>query len=97
MTASLQATGGEAVRVINAGHAVNDGHSVSVEVRYDCCAFVLYGGARAVSADDRYSLGHSARHNTLVPGDREADLATEELRLAAFGIAEHGLDGRCRL
>jgi hypothetical protein len=31
------------------------------------------------------------------PGDREADLATEELRLAAFGIAEHGLDGRCRL
>jgi hypothetical protein len=43
MTASLQATGGEAVRVINAGHAVNDGHSGSVEVRYDCCAFVLYG------------------------------------------------------
>jgi hypothetical protein len=67
MTASLQATGGEAVRVINAGHAVNDSHSGSVEVRYDCCAFVLYGGARAVSADDRYSLGHSARHNTLAP------------------------------
>jgi hypothetical protein len=58
---------------------------------------LLYGGARAVSADDRYSLGHSARHNSLAPGHREADLATEELRLAADGIAEHGLDGRCRL
>src|SRR4029453_10658897 len=50
VTPCLQTTGGAVSESINAGHTVDNGHRESVEVRYDCCTFVLYGDDRPAVA-----------------------------------------------